>query len=231
MKKLIPIFIIAFLILQCKSEKSDIAFINKISGRYLFNEDELIKVYNNNDELHIDWRGTKNIKPLQIDRNTFFIKEINNKIQFEFNPKDSIDYIVLVPKDKDEEINFDYPKMAINQKLPKEYLQDNEFDKALEAYIKIKQKDSLNPIIIEGHINRLGYHELGNKNYEMAINYFKININLYPKNSNVYDSLGEAFMKSGDTITAIEYYSKAVSINPENRGAKRQLDKLKKDSK
>ena len=64
----------------------------------------------------------------------------------------------------------------------------------------------------------------------MAINYFKININLYPKSSNVYDSLGEAFMKSGDTITAIEYYSKAVSINPENRSSKRQLDKLKKDS-
>ena len=230
MKKLIPIFIIAFLILQCKSEKTDIAFINEISGRYLFNEDELIKVYNNNDELHIDWRGTKNIKPLQIDRNTFFIKEINNKIQFVFNSKDSIDYIVLVPKDKEEEINFDYPKMAKNQKLPKEYLQDNQFDKALEAYQKIKQKDSLNPIIDRSHINRLGYYELRNENFEMAINYFKINVNLYPKSSNVYDSLGEAFMKSGDTITAIEYYSKAISINPENRSSKRQLDKLKKDS-
>ena len=230
MKKLIPIFIIAFLILQCKSEKTDIAFINEISGRYLFNEDELIKVYNNNDELHIDWRGTKNIKPLQIDRNTFFIKEINNKIQFVFNSKDSIDYIVLVPKDKEEEINFDYPKMAKNQKLPKEYLQDNQFDKALEAYQKIKQKDSLNPIIDRSHINRLGYYELRNENFEMAINYFKINVNLYPKSSNVYDSLGEAFMKSGDTITAIEYYSKAISINPENRSSKRQLDKLKKDA-
>ena len=230
MKKLIPIFIIAFLILQCKLEKTDIAFINEISGRYLFNEDELIKVYNNNDELHIDWRGTKNIKPLQIDRNTFFIKEINNKIQFVFNSKDSIDYIVLVPKDKEEEINFDYPKMAKNQKLPKEYLQDNQFDKALEAYQKIKQKDSLNPIIDRSHINRLGYYELRNENFEMAINYFKINVNLYPKSSNVYDSLGEAFMKSGDTITAIEYYSKAISINPENRSSKRQLDKLKKDA-
>ena len=230
MKKLIIIFIIAFFTFQCKSDKTDIELIHKISGRYLFNEDEIIKVYNNNDELHIDWRGTKNIKPLQIDSNTFFIKEINNKIQFVFNPKDSIDYIVLVPKNKDEVINFDYPKMEKNQKLPKEYLQDNQFDKALEAYINIKQKDSLNPIIDQGHINRLGYYELRNENFEMAINYFKININLYPKSSNVYDSLGEAFMKSGDTITAIEYYSKAVSINPENRSSKRQLDKLKKDS-
>ena len=32
---------------------------------------------------------------------------------------------------------------------------------------------------------------------------FKINVALYPTSSNVYDSLAEAFMKSGDTVKAI----------------------------
>ncbi|MBE0424859.1 MAG: hypothetical protein IBX66_13150 [Lutibacter sp.] len=44
------------------------------------------------------------------------------------------------------------------------------------------------------------------KNFELAIAIFKINVALYPKSSNVYDSLGEAYLKSGDTLKAIENY-------------------------
>ena len=40
-----------------------------------------------------------------------------------------------------------------------------------------------------------------------------------------------AYLKMKDTIKAIEYYKKALSINPENRGAKRAVKKLTKRKK
>ena len=61
---------------------------------------------------------------------------------------------------------------------------------------------------------------------EEAKEMFKINIALYPHKSNVYDSMGDAYRKENDTVNAIKYYKKALSINPENRGAKRNLKKL-----
>jgi predicted negative regulator of RcsB-dependent stress response len=42
----------------------------------------------------------------------------------------------------------------------------------------------------------------------------------------VYDSLGEAFMKSGDTIEAIKNYKKSLALDSGNRRAKRILEKL-----
>ncbi|MDZ7341124.1 MAG: tetratricopeptide repeat protein [candidate division KSB1 bacterium] len=60
-----------------------------------------------------------------------------------------------------------------------------------------------------------------------AIDVFKLNVNLFPESSNVYDSLGEAYMKHGDTELAIENYEKSLQLNPENNGAVEILKKLR----
>jgi predicted Zn-dependent protease len=51
---------------------------------------------------------------------------------------------------------------------------------------------------------------------------------LYPNSSNVYDSLAEAYMKSGDTVQSIENYKKSLTLDSGNERAKRQLKKLEK---
>ena len=51
---------------------------------------------------------------------------------------------------------------------------------------------------------------------------------LYPTNSNVYDSLGEAYLLQKDTLNAEINCRKALSINPENRSSKRLLTKITK---
>ena len=101
----------------------------------------------------------------------------------------------------------------------------------MEVYLLIKQKDSLDPTLNENDLNSLGYRKLRDKNFEEAVSIFKINIALHPESSNVYDSLGEAYAKSGDTLQAIENYEKSLSLDSGNRSAKRQLDKLNKVDK
>ena len=50
---------------------------------------------------------------------------------------------------------------------------------------------------------------------------------LYPTSFDVYDSLGEAYMKNGQNDLAMVYYEKSLELNPENVNAKEMLTKLK----
>lgn len=223
------IFLIAsILLISCSSSSNSDEFIKKVSGRYLFNSDEVIEVYFENNALFIKWRGATKIKPLKVNENTFYVKEMNEKVQFLTNPSNQLDYIVIVPKENEKSIEYNYRKLNAGEKIPSEYLKNKEFDKALEAYLTLKKYDSLDNAIKEGTLNSLGYKELRAENYENSINIFKINVELYPESSNVYDSLGEAYMKSGDTIQAIANYKKALELDSANSRAKRQIKKLEK---
>lgn len=53
-----------------------------------------------------------------------------------------------------------------------------------------------------------------------------LNAQAFPKSSNVWDSLAEAYMKSGDMKTAKRYYEKSLKIDPKNEGARENLKKI-----
>ena len=222
--------IISFLFLitsGCGNNTNSAEFIQKTSGRYLYNSNELITVYFKENALFLEWRGATEIQPLKIDDNTFFVKEMNEKIQFLNNPINGKEYLVLIPKEN-KELKYNFRKLADNEKIASEYLINNQFDKALEAYLTIQKNDSLDPAIKEEDINSFGYDKLRNKKFENALQIFKINIELYPNSSNVYDSYAEALRKSGDTIQAIVYYKKSIAIDSGNRNAKKFIEKYDK---
>jgi len=62
---------------------------------------------------------------------------------------------------------------------------------------------------------------------DMAVEMLKLNVTNYPASSNVYDSLGEAYMVRGDNILAIDNYEKSLLLDPDNENAKQQLETLK----
>lgn len=61
-------------------------------------------------------------------------------------------------------------------------------------------------------INLLGYNYLVNEDFESAISVFQENVNRFPNSANVYDSLGEAYEKSGQLDKAEANYAKSVAI-------------------
>ena len=63
-----------------------------------------------------------------------------------------------------------------------------------------------------------------------AIEVFKLNVEEFPRSSNVYDSLGEAYMKQGDTEKAIINYEKSLELNPDNTNAEDMLEQLRAKS-
>jgi len=220
--------ILVLLILGCSKTSNDANFIAKNTGRYQYNSDEIIEVYFDNEILFLKWRGANKIKPLKTGDNTFYVKEMNEKIQFLTNPKDQKQYIVLVPKEESKKLVYNYRKLEIDEKVPNEYLKELNYEEALRGYLAIQAVDSLDASINETDFNKKGYAELRGNNYENAILLFKINVVLHPDSPNVYDSLGEAFMKSGDTIEAINNYKKSLELDSGNRRAK---DIIKKSEK
>jgi predicted alpha/beta superfamily hydrolase len=79
----------------------------------------------------------------------------------------------------------------------------------------------------ESLVNQLGYLLLYTiEDLDMAAEMLELNVTNYPASSNVYDSLGEAYMVSGDTILAVDNYEKSLLLDPDNENAKQQLEKL-----
>jgi len=78
----------------------------------------------------------------------------------------------------------------------------------------------------EREFNSLGYEFLGLRKIPEAIALFQMNVELFPASANVYDSLAEAFMLSGDRDQAIANYRRSLEFNPNNQNAKDMLQKL-----
>lgn len=93
---------------------------------------------------------------------------------------------------------------------------------------EIKKKKVFNFSYSE--VNQLGYDLLGNKNLEDALTVFKLNIELYPDDWNVYDSYGEGLLEFGDIENGIKAYKKSLELNPDNATAKDIIEKYSKEN-
>ena len=101
-------------------------------------------------------------------------------------------------------------------------------EEAIEAYRKIKRETPANVVVAEDRINQLGYTLLGEKKYTEAIAIFNLNVEMYPKSANTYDSLAEAYMKSGNKELAVKNYKKSLELDPANQNAVEMLKTLER---
>jgi CubicO group peptidase (beta-lactamase class C family) len=96
----------------------------------------------------------------------------------------------------------------------------------LAQYHDLKTQQSSVYDFREEELNRLGYQLMQAKKLREAIEIFKLNVEEYPKGFNTYDSLGEAYMTSGDTALAVQNYKKSLELNPQNTNAVDMLKRL-----
>ena len=66
----------------------------------------------------------------------------------------------------------------------------------------------------EGEINKAGYNVLGSGQTKEAIFIFQMVTDLFPDSANAWDSLAEGYLKAGDKVKALEYYNKAIKMDP-----------------
>jgi uncharacterized membrane protein len=97
---------------------------------------------------------------------------------------------------------------------------------AVQQYHHLKAAGSPAYNFDEAELNNLGYELLRAHKLKEAIRIFQLNVEAYPQSSNVYDSLGEAYMDDGNKTEAVADYQKSLQLNPKNGGAVKMLRKL-----
>jgi len=111
-------------------------------------------------------------------------------------------------------------------------------DEAMRLYREQRKKDP--SYYKESDLNGLGYALMNGGRVGEAIEILKLNVDSFPESANVYDSLAEAYMKSGDDGQAVILYKKAIETAPGDshpdkafleslvRGAREKVEKLEK---
>ncbi|MFP4845667.1 tetratricopeptide repeat protein [Winogradskyella sp. PE311] len=230
MKIRVFLVLLTTIVLSCSNsvDYSD-EFKKETSGSYLYNLDDLIEVYYDDNTLYLNWRGGK-VKPVAIAENEFFVPDMYKKYHFVIHPETKKRYLSAINEDEASTITYDYLKAPKGYKTPSTLLEEGKFKKALAGYLEIKKQDSTSSYINEWDFNKLGYKYFREQELEKAIEVFKINVALHPTSANVYDSLGQAYLVSGDSLQAYINYKNSLKFNNGNKRAKEYVDAYKTKS-
>ena len=110
--------------------------------------------------------------------------------------------------------------------LLREMIRTSGIEAAVSRFNELRtKKDEYS--LSEAQMNALGYEYLQEKKLNEAIAVFKLNVESYPKSSNVYDSLGEAYALAGERELAIKNYEKSLELDPASESGIEALKKLK----
>ncbi|MDM7922835.1 MAG: serine hydrolase [Pyrinomonadaceae bacterium] len=99
-------------------------------------------------------------------------------------------------------------------------------EKGLDAAVAAHNSRKNGLDAVERFVNRAGYGLLEEKKHAQAIEVFKLNTILFPRSSNAFDSLAEAYTETNNKPLAIENYKKSLQLDPTNAHAERMIKRL-----
>ena len=99
-------------------------------------------------------------------------------------------------------------------------------DAAVRQYDQLKAAPPAAYNFDQRELNVLGFELLRARRFKEAVRVLELNVEAYPRSSNAYDSLGEAYMAGGDKAQAIANYKIALTLDPANRSSAQALQEL-----
>jgi tetratricopeptide (TPR) repeat protein len=118
--------------------------------------------------------------------------------------------------------------MTLDEELSEQYRKKG-LQAALDDYRDLKKKYYGRGAFDfdERSLNVFGYTLLENNDAASAIQIFKLNAEIFPDSSTVFEGLAEGYSKTGDVKKAQENYEKVLRLDPANESAKEALRKIK----
>lgn len=109
------------------------------------------------------------------------------------------------------------------------YQKEEKADSASQVYEELENKIG-NDSTYYYFYNSYGYFLMGQEKYDQAIEKFKKQVELAPKNNaNPYDSLGDAYLAAGKKEEAKEQFKIAIRINPDFEISRKKLEELSEE--
>lgn len=194
-------------------------------GEYSFAAANIeIKVSNNNGELYMSdpFSSTDTKLELNEENGKWELAVSNNEISFETDDDGKVNQLTYYQ-------NIYLTRGVLVSNFVEETIEESGIEMGIDKYYELKNAHNLDCIFIELALNNLGYKLLSSEKNAEALEIFKLNAEEYPDSWNVYDSLGEAYMKNGDKKLAIKNYKKSVKLNPENIHAEEIIASMESD--
>jgi tetratricopeptide (TPR) repeat protein len=82
-------------------------------------------------------------------------------------------------------------------------------------------------VFAESLIEQIGSRLLNANQAALAVGAFRLNVEAFPSSAAAHDRLGDAYVRTGETVRAIESYERALAVEPNNRAVKEKLTKLR----
>jgi tetratricopeptide (TPR) repeat protein len=137
----------------------------------------------------------------------------------------------LIGKQQIDEMLANFEKFA-NQKPISELLmktiEEQDVAAAIKQYYDLKAQSPEAYNFDESELCTLGYDLWKAQRIKAAIEIFKLNVVAYPRSSDAYYCLGEAYMEDGDKENAIVSFKRSLELDPQNNYAAEMLKKLGK---
>ncbi len=150
---------------------------------------------------------------------------------------DSNTYTFAFDQDKEDKvtalkvfIEYFLPKGEPGGPIIKEAILTHGIEAGKNQYDELKKAPKGEFVLIESTLNALGYELSTEGHMEEAIAVLKWNVEDYPDSWNVYDSLGEAYMKNGQKDLALINYKKSLELNPDNENGRKMLKEMEEGS-
>jgi dienelactone hydrolase len=99
------------------------------------------------------------------------------------------------------------------------------FSRAADIYAQMRKEKS-DFKLDETAVNSWGFELMADRHLPEAIDLFKLNVEIYPDSGDAFNSLGQAYMESGQKQLAVESYKKSLEKDPMNENAKEKLKEL-----
>ena len=200
-----------------------------IEGRYHYSDEEVLEIYSENgkpymritDGLNISFTDFIKTRLYPVNDHKFMTDVAGVEISPDFI---NGEYVTLNALGREFRIDRDD-----DYKIAAEYFFDGDFEKAISIYKSMKESGSNRKMLNEFVINQVGYALLRERKFDSALALFNLNTEFYPNSSNVYDSLGEAYMLKGDKQLAIDNFQKSLDLDPGNDNAVQMINKLKSE--
>jgi tetratricopeptide (TPR) repeat protein len=202
----------------------DPASLDGYTGRFLVNSDHVLTTTKENGKLYAEPTLSPKVELFALSESEFARTDANVRYTFAKGSGGKADSV----KVRTNGWTIEARRLAQDELIPYEQLMAGKFAEAIQAYKKIKLERPNDNAVAEQRLNSVGYSLLERKNTAAAIAIFKTNVELYPQSSNVYDSLGEAYLANGEKELAIANYKKSLELNPKNKNAVETLKKIER---